>query len=116
MRLVLLTGIFVFTCSTSKALASDFLGMACEDAETKSYCMVLLQGFLTGYKIGHHNATSNASAVAGEKGPELCIPVDLTAGDIYEDMHPHLPQGVGFLDMSLFIAALSAYPCDEDKD
>jgi len=97
---------------SSPALASDTLEMVCGDVQDKGYCMVLLQGFLSGYQLGYANGTHNAVAKESEKGPELCVPSNLTMGDLYHDIHPHLPEGLGVLDMSLFVGALKTYPCD----
>ena len=78
--------------------------------------MSLLQGFLTGYKMGYHNGTFNATAAEGEKGPELCVPYELTPGDIYDDMYPHLRKDIEFSDFALFVAALNAFPCESDEE
>lgn len=112
MKRFLVTALSFFCLSSPQAFTSDFLEMTCRDDETQGYCMALLQGFLTGYKMGHHNGTFNATAVGDDKGPELCIPRDVTTEEIYEAMYPHLRKDLGFLDLSLFIAAQTAYPCD----
>ena len=116
MRQRLLTAIFVIACHPSQALASDFLGLACGDVREKGYCITLLQGFLSGYNLGYHNGTYNAQAAPSDQGPQLCVPSDLSPGKIYDDMHPHIPEGLGVLDMSLFVAALKAYPCEESQN
>ena len=74
--------------------------------------MVLLQGFVSGYDLGYENATRHAATKLEGKGLELCMPFNLTMGEMYEDMLPHLPEGLGVLDFSLLIAARKAYPCD----
>ena len=108
--------IFIFCFSSSPVFGSSYLELACNNDETRGYCMSLLQGFLTGYKMGYHNGTFNATAADGERGPELCVPHNLTSGDIYEDMYPHLDKEMEFVDFSLFIAALNAYPCEVKGD
>jgi hypothetical protein len=109
--------IICFFCfSTTQAFASNFLEVACENDDSKGYCMALLQGFLTGYQLGHHNGTFNATAAEGEAGPKLCVPDNLTSGDIYDEMHPHLSKDIGFLDLSLLVAALNAFPCEKDEN
>ena len=112
MKRVLTNVICIFCLGSTPTFASSFLELACENDETKSYCSVLLQGFITGYKMGYHNGTFNATAAEGERGPELCVPPGLTSGDIYEDMYPYIVKDIEFLDFSLFVAALKAYPCE----
>ena len=116
MKPCLITIISFLCFSTSQAFASNFLEVACENDDSKGYCIALIQGFLTGYKMGHHNGAFNAAAAEGEKGPELCVPHDLTPGDIYDDMYPHLRKDIEFLDFSLFVAALNAFPCESDEE
>ena len=116
MRLHLLAAIFVIAYNPFQARASDFLDLACGDVEQKGYCIALLQGFLSGYKMGYHNGTYNAQAAPSDQGPQLCVPSDLSPGKIYDDIYPHIPEGLGYLDMSLFVAALKAYPCEESED
>lgn len=116
MRRLILAVILLTSYTPSKALARDFLDLVCGDIETKDYCIVLMQGFVSGYQIGYANGTHNATAAPSDRGPELCVPYDLTSGEIYDDMRPHMPEGLGVLDMSLFIAALEAYPCDVSQD
>ena len=109
----------LLTCTFPKAFAEDFLDMVCKDDARKDHCMILFRGFLTGYAMGYHNGTHNALAASNEKGPELCVPAELTNNDIYEDMHQHLPDfpdELAMLDMSLFVAALRAYPCENMDD
>ena len=115
MKLGLMLVIWLFCLCSSQAFASNFLKLACKDDETKGYCVALLRGFLSGYEMGHLSGTHNAQAASGDRGPELCIPRDLTSEDIYNDMYPHLSKDLGFLDLSLFAAALSAYPCGAEK-
>ena len=116
MKRGLISFIFVFCFSSSPVFGSSFLELACKNEETKGYCSVLLQGFITGYEMGYHNGTFNASAAEGEEGPKLCVPDNLTSGDIYDEMHPHLPKDIGFSDLSLFVAALNAFPCETDEN
>ena len=116
MKRGLISVIFVFCFSSSPAFGSSLLELACKNDETASYCMVLLQGFLTGYEIGHHTGTFNATAAEDKKGPELCIPSGLKPGDVYDDMYQHLRKDIEFLDLSLFNAAQQAYPCESNED
>ena len=116
MKRGLISVIFVFCFSSAPAFGSSFLELACKNDETKGYCMALLQGFLTGYQMGHHSATFNATAAEDKKGPELCIPAGLKPGDIYDDIYPHLRKDIEFLDLSLFIAAQQAYGCESNED
>lgn len=112
----LISVIFVFCFSSFPAFASSFLELACKNDETKVYCAVLLQGFITGYQMGHRVGTVNATAVEGKKGPELCIPSGLSSEDIYDDMYPYLRKDIEVLDLSLFIAAEQAYACESNED
>ena len=116
MRLRLFSMVAVLACSPLNTSASDFLDTVCGSSETKAYCMTLLQGFLSGYNLGYHNGTHNAKAAPDERGPELCVPYGVKPADLYEDIRPHLPEGLGVLDMSLFVGALKAYPCEDDGD
>jgi hypothetical protein len=111
MKWLQLIAVSLLSSSSLPALASDTLEKLCGDVENKAYCMVLLEGFLSGYQLGYRNGTLNASAEPSDKGPELCLPSNLTMGDMYRDIHPHLPEGLGVLDMSLFIGAVKAYSC-----
>ena len=116
MKWLQLIAVSLLSYSSLPALASDTLETVCGDVENKAYCMVLLQGFLSGYQLGYANGTHNAVAEPSDKGPELCLPSNLTMGDMYRDIHPNLPEGLGVLDMSLFIGALEAYPCDKNQN
>lgn len=114
MKRFLVTALSLLFLSSPQAFTSSFLEMTCRDDETKGYCMALLQGFLTGYKMGYHNGTFNAAAE--NKDPELCIPRDVTTEEIYEDMFPYLREDIGTLDFTLFVAALSTYPCEANEE
>ena len=46
----------VIAYNPPQALASDCLDLACGDVEQKGYCIALLQGFLSGYKMGYQNS------------------------------------------------------------
>ena len=116
MKRRLLIAALMLALNSSHALASDMLEMACGSADTKAYCMMLLQGFLTGYKTGYITGTQDAESASGDASQKLCVPSDLTPEDYYEDMKPHLPEGLGFLDLSLFLSARKAYPCNASDD
>lgn len=106
----------VIAYNPRQALASNFPDLAFGDVEQKGDCIALLQGFLSGYKMGYQNGTYNAQAAPSDQGPQLCVPSDLSPGKIYDDIYPHIPEGHGYLDMSLFVAALKTYPCEANQD
>jgi hypothetical protein len=98
----------VINCCCAQAIAEDFLRRVCDDPEQEAYCIVLVEGFLSGYGIG-----IKMGAGKSEPNPDfkLCQPSGMTSLEVYKAVLPHLDLEIGMADIALFSAARKAFPC-----
>ena len=99
-----------FLLNPFTALAS-VLSIACDDGYDEGCCMMLLQGFVSGYMMGFENSEHSGSGAPNGEKSKLCIPAGISSKELYDAIKPNLEDIMGYLDISIYTAAISTYPC-----